>query len=114
MIQDVLDNLDQAYTLRVLKEMISIPSVVGQEKALAEYLYCELESLGLVCEMHEVEPGRPNVYASMAFAPFPRASSSITPEKDNSPGRRCPEAAKARITFRIQAMPPFMSQTPGP
>ncbi len=65
MVQDVLNNLDDAYTLRVLKEMISIPSVVGQELALAEYLYQELSDLGLECELHEVEPGRPNVYARL-------------------------------------------------
>ena len=52
MVQDVLNNLDDAYTLRVLKEMISIPSVVGQELALAEYLYQELVDLGLEFELH--------------------------------------------------------------
>jgi acetylornithine deacetylase/succinyl-diaminopimelate desuccinylase-like protein len=66
MIQDVLKELDDAYTLRVLKEMIRIPSVVGQEKALAEYLYAELQALGGECELREVEPGRPNVYARLA------------------------------------------------
>jgi succinyl-diaminopimelate desuccinylase len=65
MIEDLISNLDDSYTLRVLKEMISIPSVVGQERALAEYLYQELVDLGLACELHEVEPGRPNVYAKL-------------------------------------------------
>jgi succinyl-diaminopimelate desuccinylase len=66
MIQDVLNELDDAYTLRVLKEMIRIPSVVGQERGLAEYLYAELQALGWECVLREVEPGRPNVYARLA------------------------------------------------
>ena len=31
MIEDVLSRLDDGYTLRVLKDMIRIPSVVGEE-----------------------------------------------------------------------------------
>jgi acetylornithine deacetylase/succinyl-diaminopimelate desuccinylase-like protein len=65
MVEQLLAHLDDAYTLRVLKEMIRIPSVVGQEQELAEYLRGELEALGLECEMQEVEPGRPNVYARL-------------------------------------------------
>lgn len=65
MIDDILACLDNAYTLSVLKEMIRIPSVVGGESALAEYLHAELASLGLECDLHEVEPGRPNVYARL-------------------------------------------------
>jgi len=65
MIEDVLRGLDEGYTLRVLKEMIRIPSVVGQEKELAHYLQGELDSLGLETELHEAQPGRPNVYGKM-------------------------------------------------
>jgi acetylornithine deacetylase/succinyl-diaminopimelate desuccinylase family protein len=65
MIDDILTNLHDTYTVRVLEDLISIPSVVGQEGDLAEYLHGELESLGLQCELHEVEPGRPNVYARL-------------------------------------------------
>ena len=61
----VLSKLDDAYTIRLLEDMISINSVVGQEGELAEYLRAELESLGLNCEMDEVEPERPNVYARL-------------------------------------------------
>jgi acetylornithine deacetylase/succinyl-diaminopimelate desuccinylase family protein len=68
MTDTLLANLDNAYTLRVLKDMIRIPSVVGQERALAEYLYRELEALGLECALHEVEPGRPNVYGTLRGA----------------------------------------------
>jgi acetylornithine deacetylase/succinyl-diaminopimelate desuccinylase family protein len=65
MIADVLSNLDDAYTVRVLKEMIGIPSVVGEEQALALYLFDALKGLGFQAELHEVEPGRPNVYARL-------------------------------------------------
>ncbi len=62
----LLSKLDNAYTLRLLEDMIRINSVVGQEGRLAEYLYGELEALGMRCELDEVEPGRPNVYARLA------------------------------------------------
>jgi acetylornithine deacetylase/succinyl-diaminopimelate desuccinylase-like protein len=65
MIEDVLSRLDDDYSLRVLKDMIRIPSVVGDEKELAHYLQGELDSLGLKTELHEVQPGRLNVYGKM-------------------------------------------------
>ena len=61
----LLSKLDDSYTLKLLKEMIAINSVVGQEGELAEYLRGELDALGLEVELHEVEPGRPNVYARL-------------------------------------------------
>jgi len=63
--EQLLEKLDEAYTVEVLKDMIRIPSVVGQEGPLAEYMYANLSELGLDCELHEVEPGRPNVYAKL-------------------------------------------------
>jgi len=66
MIEKVIENLDDGYTVKVLKEMIRIPSVVGEEKELANYLYNEIESLGIPCELHEIEPDRPNVYARLS------------------------------------------------
>ena len=62
---ELLSKLDDSYTLKLLKEMIAINSVVGQEGELAEYLRGELDALGLEVELHEVEPGRPNVYARL-------------------------------------------------
>jgi acetylornithine deacetylase/succinyl-diaminopimelate desuccinylase family protein len=64
-VKDILARLDDAYTVKVLKEMISIPSVVREEGALADHLCGELAALGLEPEMQEVEPGRPNVYARL-------------------------------------------------
>lgn len=63
--EPLLAKLDDAYTVDVLKSMIRIPSVVGDEGALAEYIYTQLSELGLDCELHEIEPGRPNVYAKL-------------------------------------------------
>ena len=68
MTDEVLSRLDDAYEVRLLEEMIRINSVVGQEKELAEYIRAELDSLGFKCEMDEVEPGRPNVYARLEGA----------------------------------------------
>ena len=65
MTKELFANLDNAYALRLLEEMIRINSVVGNEGALANYLRAELEALGLDCEMHEVEPDRFNVYARL-------------------------------------------------
>ncbi|TRO46435.1 M20 family peptidase, partial [Candidatus Bathyarchaeota archaeon] len=57
--------LHDSDTIRLLEEMIRINSVVGQEGELAEHIHAELDSLGFECEMDEVEPGRPNVYARL-------------------------------------------------
>jgi acetylornithine deacetylase/succinyl-diaminopimelate desuccinylase family protein len=65
LIEELLSKLDNAYTLRLLADMIRIRSVVGEEGELAEVLRGELEALGLDCEMEQVEPGRPNVYARL-------------------------------------------------
>ena len=65
MTEELLSKLDEGYTLRRLQEMISIDSVVGHEGDLTEYLRGELDALGLSCEVEEVEPGRPNVYARL-------------------------------------------------
>ncbi len=62
MIEELIDRLDDAYTVRRLEEMIRISSVVGEEAELAEYLYRELDALGFKSELDEVEPDRPNVY----------------------------------------------------
>jgi succinyl-diaminopimelate desuccinylase len=65
MIDEIIGKLDSAYTRRVLEEMIKINSVVGRERELAFYLKEELEAIGLDCEMHDVEPDRPNIYGRM-------------------------------------------------
>ena len=65
MIEELLAKIDDIYTIRILEEMIKIKSVVKDEKELAEYLKYELDAIGMNTEFHEVEPGRPNIYAKM-------------------------------------------------
>jgi succinyl-diaminopimelate desuccinylase len=65
MTTDLIKNLDLKYTLDLLKEMIKINSIVGNEGDLAEFLKNELEALGLKCTLDEVESGRPNVYSKI-------------------------------------------------
>ena len=60
---EALSRIDEAYCRRLLEEMVSIPSVVGEEKELAEYVASELEALGLKPELQVVEEDRPNVIA---------------------------------------------------
>jgi succinyl-diaminopimelate desuccinylase len=62
---DLLEHIDHDYTIKKLEEMIAIPSIVKNEKELAYYLQNELEALGLETELHEVEPGRPNIYGKL-------------------------------------------------
>jgi acetylornithine deacetylase/succinyl-diaminopimelate desuccinylase family protein len=62
---DLLNKIDHEYTVKKLEEMIAIRSVVQEEKELAHYLQEELEALGLKTELHEVEPGRPNIYGKL-------------------------------------------------
>ena len=62
MIDEVLSHLDDAYTIKLSKEMISIPSETGDEEALALYLQEKIESYGLKAWLDYVSEGRPNVY----------------------------------------------------
>jgi acetylornithine deacetylase/succinyl-diaminopimelate desuccinylase-like protein len=62
MIAELFPKLDRSYTLRILEDMIRIDSIVGREGELAEYICGQLETLGLACERHEVEPGRLNIW----------------------------------------------------
>ncbi len=65
MIDTVLRHLDDAYTVKLSEEMIAIPSVVGNEEALALYIKEKLESYGMKTELQYVADGRPNIYGVM-------------------------------------------------
>ena len=65
MSSELVAKLDNAYTVRLLEELVRINSIVGQEGELARFLCTELDRLGLDCELEEVEPGRSNVYARL-------------------------------------------------
>ncbi len=58
--------LDDRYTRRLLSDMIRIPSVVGSEQTLAEFILKELQEMGIESRLDEVEPGRSNVYARLS------------------------------------------------
>jgi acetylornithine deacetylase/succinyl-diaminopimelate desuccinylase family protein len=66
MTEELISKLDSAYTQRLLEDMISIDSIVGNEGEMAEYLKNEVEALGLRTELDLVEANRPNVYARLA------------------------------------------------
>jgi acetylornithine deacetylase/succinyl-diaminopimelate desuccinylase-like protein len=63
----ILRKIDASYCGRLLEEMVAIPSVVNEERELAEYLKRELEALGLRTRLQEVEKDRPNVIAVHEF-----------------------------------------------
>ena len=48
---------------RYLREIVDIPSVTGDEKAVAERVGADLAATGLDVEFDEVVPGRPNLIA---------------------------------------------------
>ncbi len=65
MIEEVVKKLDDSYTIRLSEEMIAIPSVTGDEEALALYIMEKLESYGMETELNYVADGRPNVHGVM-------------------------------------------------
>ena len=54
MIEDILQRLDDAYTIKLTEEMIGIPSVTGEEEALSIYIKEKLDSYGLKTELQYV------------------------------------------------------------
>jgi succinyl-diaminopimelate desuccinylase len=65
MIDDILKHLDDAYTIKLSKEMIAIPSVTGEEEDLALYIKEKLESYGMKTELQYAAEARPNVYGTI-------------------------------------------------
>ena len=59
---DALAHIDEKEITALVTDMIDIPSPVGGEKALAEYLESRFRSACLATRMQEVEAGRFNVY----------------------------------------------------
>src|SRR5215213_4326370 len=62
LVDDALGQLTQDSVAELVTQMIDIPSPVGGEKALADYLRARFEAAGLKTRMQEVEPNRFNVY----------------------------------------------------
>ncbi len=65
MLEEIINKLDDSYTVQLTKEMINIPSVTGEEEALALYIKNKLESYGMETELHYATNKRPNVYGIM-------------------------------------------------
>ena len=65
MLKDIIKKLDEAYTVRLTKEMIGIPSVTGEEEALSLYIKDKLESYGMETELQYADDKRPNVFGIM-------------------------------------------------
>jgi acetylornithine deacetylase/succinyl-diaminopimelate desuccinylase family protein len=63
----LLTFIDDAYGTQLLKDMVKIPSVVGDEKGLAEFLEQELKALGFDTRLQWVQDGRPNVIGVHRF-----------------------------------------------
>ena len=63
--EDVLGYVDSKSVAQLARDMIDIPSPVGGERALAEYLAGRFKSAGLRTEMQEVEPNRFNVFGRL-------------------------------------------------
>jgi len=53
--------INRKYILEKTKEMISIPSILGNEKEIGDYLYREFKELGLKTKKMEVTDSRSNV-----------------------------------------------------
>ena len=51
--------------LELTSRLISIPSISGGERGVAEFLGAYLSNAGFTVEMQEAEQGRPNVYARL-------------------------------------------------
>lgn len=61
-VEAALSHVDRSTMLELTTRMINIPSPVGSEQALAQFLEERFKAAGLRTRMQEVEPGRYNVY----------------------------------------------------
>jgi acetylornithine deacetylase len=65
MVEDALANVDEEAIAKLTMAMIDIPSPMGGEKALAEYLAARFRAAGLQTRLQEVEPDRFNVFGQI-------------------------------------------------
>jgi len=64
---DVIEKLDEGHCRKLIEDMVAIPSVVNDERDLAEYLRGELDALGLETSLQPVEGDRANVIGKLGF-----------------------------------------------
>ena len=73
-VADVLSRIDAAELTALTRDLVRIPSVVrpgdpaATEAAVAAYVERWLRAEGFAVEVHEVAPGRPNVFGSLGAA----------------------------------------------
>jgi acetylornithine deacetylase len=65
-VEEALAHVDRNAVAALARDMIDIPSPVGGEKALAEYLAGRFRAAGLKVRLQEVEPNRFNVFGVLA------------------------------------------------
>jgi acetylornithine deacetylase len=63
--EDAMSHVDQDAVANLTMEMIDIPSPMGGERALAEYLAGRFRAVGLQTKLQEVEPDRYNVFGKL-------------------------------------------------
>ena len=81
---DVLDNLDLDRAVKLVRQVCRIPSVLGAEGELAEYLAAVMRESGFeAVELQDVLPGRPNALGEVSFGPGPRVV--LTGHMDTKP-----------------------------
>jgi acetylornithine deacetylase len=80
----VLHNLDLDRAVALVQEVCRIPSVLGAEGALAEFLASVMRASGFESvELQPVLPGRPNAIGEVSFGPGPRVA--FTGHMDTKP-----------------------------
>ena len=67
--EELLRSFDEEYVIRLLRNIIKIPSVVGEEDDLAEFIKNEISSLGFETRFQKVDSKRQNVIGSYRFGP---------------------------------------------
>jgi len=64
-VEDALTHIDETAVAKLTMEMVDIPSPMGGEKRLADYLAARFSAAGLQTKVQEVEPDRFNVFGRL-------------------------------------------------
>lgn len=80
----VLDNLDLDRAVELVQQVCRIPSILGEEGELADFLASVMRESGFESvELQDVLPGRPNALGEVSFGPGPRVV--LTGHMDTKP-----------------------------
>src|SRR5260221_11717587 len=88
----VLGQLDLDRAVELVRQVCRIPSVLGNEGALAEFLASLMRDSGFeAVRLQPVLPGRPNALGELSFRSGPRAvMTGHTDTKPAAPGSHAP------------------------